>query len=119
MSIHDPDTPSNPPQTPAGPCPACPVLARLERAKTCYREQRATIAQLQERLARYERIGLRRFQQAPDHDLTATKLWSENFHLSRVMEAQAATIAQHRAANAALKQLVQLATSPTSTEVQP
>ena len=114
-----PETHPGPAVHPPGPCPACPVLARLERAKGVYRAQRDEITQLQERLARYERIGLRRFQQSLAYDLTGTQLWSENFLLHRAVQAQAVTIAQQRAANTALKQLVQLSTAPTSTEVQP
>src|SRR5262245_10244164 len=44
------------------PNPTCPNVGRLARAKVCYRAQQAEMRALQERLLRYERLGVRRFQ---------------------------------------------------------
>lgn len=68
------------------PCPTCPLPGRLEQAKAHFRAQQREIAQLQERLARYQRIGLRRVQQAlhpAAQALYASLIWAENVFLRR------------------------------------
>jgi len=77
------------------PCPTCPLVSRLDQAKAYFRAQQAEIAQLQERLARYQWIGLRRYQQAVHpaaQHLYGSLVWAENVLLRRENARQRQTI---------------------------
>ena len=110
-------------------CPnrTCPNVTRLQAAIACYREQQALIAQLQdenthfrERLARYIRIGLRRWShtetQAKAQALYGSQVWSENVLLRHAVQALHARLQHKTSVSTTLKALLQTGEAQTNSQ---
>jgi hypothetical protein len=111
--VAQPPPDSQPPGPETAPCSACPLAPRLEHAKQVYRAQQATLAQLEDRLGRYQRLGLRRWQQpTAAQALYGTLVWSENVLLRRENARNRETIAQQRTTIRHLHALAEVVGTP-------